>query len=87
MAKIGAEMGQMQELQSTFNQQSQAVQQLTAAINGKVNGTLWEGPAADRFRQAWEGQFQPTLRELQAALQEAAQEVGRRHQALMQAGS
>ena len=87
MAKIGAEMGQMQELQSTFNQQSQAVQQLTAAINGKVNGTTWEGPAADRFRQAWEGQFQPTLRELQAALQEAAQEVGRRHQALMQAGS
>ena len=87
MAKIGAEMGQMQELQTTFNQQAQAVQQLTSAINGKVQGTLWEGPAADRFRTAWDSQFQPTLRELQAALQEAAQEVGRRHQALMQAGS
>ena len=87
MPKIGAEMGQLADLQRTFSQQSQAVDSLRSQIDGRVKGTLWEGPAADRFRQEWDSQFQPTLRELQAALNEASGEVGRRHQALEQAGT
>jgi WXG100 family type VII secretion target len=87
MSTIGAEMGQLQGLGQSFVRESQTVAQLTAAIGGQVQSTWWKGPAADRFRTAWEGEFAPTLRRLEAALQEASQEVSRRHDALMQAGT
>ena len=87
MSTIGAEMGQLQQLVHSFTRESQTVAQLTAAIGGQVNSTWWKGPAADRFRSAWEGEFAPTLRRLEAALQEASTEVNRRHSALLQAGS
>jgi WXG100 family type VII secretion target len=87
MSTIGAEMGQLQGLGQSFIRESQTVAQLTAAIGGQVQSTWWKGPAADRFRTAWEGEFAPTLRRLEAALQEASQEISRRHDALMQAGT
>ena len=87
MSTIGAEMGQLQQLGQTFVRESQEVGRLTAAIGGQVNSTWWKGPAADRFRSSWEGEFAPTLRRLEAALQQASQEISRRHQALIQAGS
>jgi WXG100 family type VII secretion target len=87
VSTIGAEMGQLQTLGQSFTRESQTVAQLTAAISSQVNSTWWKGPAADRFRSAWEGEFAPTLRRLEAALQEASTEVNRRHSALLQAGS
>jgi WXG100 family type VII secretion target len=87
MSTIGAEMGQLQELKSTFDRESATVEQLTRSIDGKVQGTWWKGPAADRFRNQWESEFKPNLANLRSALQEASSEVGRRHEALQQAGS
>ena len=87
MSTIGAEMGQLQQLGQTFMRDSQQVAQLTAAIGGQVQSTWWKGPAADRFRAAWESEFAPTMRGLEAALQEASAEINRRHDALQQAGS
>jgi WXG100 family type VII secretion target len=87
MSTIGAEMGQLQQLGQTFSREGQNVAQLTAAINSQVNSTWWKGPAADRFRSAWESEFAPTMRRLEAALAQASQEIGRRHEALTQAGS
>jgi WXG100 family type VII secretion target len=87
VSTIGAEMGQLQTLGQSFTRESQTVAQLTAAIGSQVNSTWWKGPASDRFRSAWEGEFAPTLRRLEAALQEASTEVNRRHSALLQAGS
>jgi uncharacterized protein YukE len=87
VSTIGAEMGQLQQLGQSFTRESQTVAQLTAAIGGQVNSTWWKGPAADRFRSSWEGEFAPTLRRLEAALQQASAEVHRRHEALTQAGS
>ena len=87
MSTIGAEMGQLQQLGQRFMSESHTVGQLTAAIGGQVHSTWWKGPAADRFRSAWEGEFAPTLRRLEAALQQASVEVNRRHEALMQAGT
>lgn len=87
MAKIGAEMGQLADLQKTFGQQSQAVEQLTTTIDSRVGNTLWEGPAADRFRNAWTSEFKPTLKSLREALDQASQEVSDRHRALEQAGT
>jgi WXG100 family type VII secretion target len=87
VSTIGAEMGQLQTLGQSFTRESQNVAQLTSAIGGQVQSTWWKGPAADRFRSEWESEFAPTLRRLEAALQQASQEIGRRHQALTQAGS
>ena len=61
--------------------------QLVSTIGGQVHSTWWKGPAADRFRSSWESEFAPTLRRLEAALQEASQEISRRHDALLQAGT
>ncbi len=87
MSTIGGELGQLQSLKGNFDRQTQAVQELTASIRGELNNTWWKGPAADRFREAWAGEFEPALRKLQAALQEAGVEVARRREALIQAGS
>ena len=87
MSTIGAEMGQLESLGQSFQRESGNVAQLTATISGQVQSTWWKGPAADRFRSSWESEFAPTLRRLEAALQDASREIQRRHQALMQAGS
>ena len=87
MSTIGAEMGQLQQLGQTFSREGQSVAQLTSQIGGQVNSTWWKGPAADRFRSSWESEFAPTLRRLEAALQQASQEIARRHEALTQAGT
>ena len=87
MSTIGGELGQLQSLKSSFDRQSQTVQELTSALRGQLGNTWWKGPAADRFRDAWSGEFEPALRKLQAALQEAGTEVSRRREALIQAGS
>ena len=87
MSTIGAEMGQLQTLGQSFSRESQNVAQLTAAIGSQVQSTWWKGPAADRFRASWESEFAPTLRRLEAALQQASGEINKRHEALTQAGT
>jgi WXG100 family type VII secretion target len=87
VSTIGAEMGQLQGLGQSFSREAQNVAQLTATIGGQVQSTWWKGPAADRFRASWESEFAPTMRRLEAALQQASQEIARRHEALLQAGS
>src|SRR5262245_17166895 len=83
---IGAELEQMQGLRASLDRNGTQVAEVARSIRGQLAGTFWRGPAADRFRQAWDGEFEPALRRLQEALGEAGQEVQRRHDALQQAG-
>jgi WXG100 family type VII secretion target len=87
MAQIGAQMEQMVSLRSTFDRESAAVGELLSTLSNQIGATWWVGPAAERFRDQWNSQFAPTLRQLQSALQEASGEVQRRHDAILQAGS
>ena len=87
MARIGGELEQLAELKATFDRESQTVEELTRVIRGQLQTTVWEGPAADRFRSMWSGEFEVSLRKLQQALVDAGAEVSRRQTALMQAGS
>jgi WXG100 family type VII secretion target len=87
MAVIGGELEQLAALRGVFDTQAGAVDDLTRTIRAQLDGTSWQGPAADRFRQAWEGEFEPNLAKLRTALQDAATEVARRRDALIQAGS
>ena len=85
--QIGAELGQMQSLKKTFDANSQKAIELMTAVRSSLDNTFWKGPAADRFRQAWKGEFEPAMKKLEAALKEAGAEVQRRHDALQRAGS
>jgi WXG100 family type VII secretion target len=87
MARIGGELEQLVTLKGVFDREAGTVDELTRAIRGQLASTTWEGPAADRFRQMWEAEFEPNLSKLRTALQDAALEVSRRREALMQAGS
>ncbi len=87
MARIGGELEQLVTLRGTFDRESGSVDELTRAIRGQLSSTTWEGPAADRFRQMWEAEFEPSLSKLRSALQDAALEVSRRREALQAAGS
>jgi WXG100 family type VII secretion target len=86
VSTVGADVEQLGSLKGTFDQQSQAVDELASAIRNQLGNTWWQGPAADRFRQAWSSEYEPALRRLQEGLQEAGAEVMRRREALMQAG-
>ena len=87
MAKIGGEVEQLGQLRSSFDRQAQTVDQVAATIRGDLGNTVWEGPAAERFRAQWTSEYEPALRKLQAALGECGVEVSRRRDALVQAGS
>ena len=87
MARIGGEIEQLGQLKTTFDRESRTVEELTRVIRGQLQTTVWEGPAAERFRSMWSGEFEVSLRKLQEALVEAGTEVSRRQTALLQAGS
>jgi uncharacterized protein YukE len=78
----GGNLDQMQTLDSTFTGQAQAVVDLTSRITSTLQGTSWTGPAAERFRQDWSGQFQPALQKLQQALTDNAAIVRNRRAAI-----
>jgi WXG100 family type VII secretion target len=75
MPQIGATTEEMQSLQATFSREASTVEQLTAAISGQVGSTWWVGPASDRFRAQWDGEFRPMLMQLQQALIECSNSV------------
>ena len=87
MARIGGGIEQLAQLQSTFERASELVEELTRMVASQLGNTEWEGPAAERFRSEWSGEFEPALRRMDGALHEAGAEVGRRREALLQAGS
>lgn len=86
MPQIGGTIEEMQTLSGTFARESGTVAELTSTIDAQVANTWWIGPAADRFREAWQSQYKPTLAKLQQALDEAATEVRNRAIALQEAG-
>ncbi|HWH92298.1 MAG TPA: WXG100 family type VII secretion target [Baekduia sp.] len=86
MSHMGADLEQLATLRASLLQQAQVIEQLSSTVRQQLGTTTWHGPAADRFRAAWGSDFEPSLRRLQAAMQEAGMEVGRRRDALLQAG-
>jgi uncharacterized protein YukE len=87
MPQIGGEIEQMSQLSSTFTTECANIGELTARIDGQVTQTWWVGPAADRFREQWSGEFKTMLSRLQEALTDASAEVNRRREALVNSGS
>ncbi len=87
MPAIGGELEQLASLKATFDRESGMVGELTTTIRSQLSNTYWEGPAAARFRESWQSEFEPMLQKLQQQLSEAGAEVSRRRDALIKAGS
>jgi len=87
MSQVGGNLEQLTSLKGKFNTEAQDVQRLIASVTSALEATWWVGPAAERFRQSWNGEFRPALNRLDQALQEAGREVGNREQALRNAGT
>lgn len=87
MPTIGGELDQLSQLKATFEREGGMVADVLSTIRGQLTNTYWEGPAASRFREAWQSDFEPMLQKLQQQLGEAGTEIARRREALMKAGS
>lgn len=87
MSQVGGDIQQLRDLSLSFERQSGAVGELLGSLKNQLGNTFWQGPAADRFRQSWEQEYEPSLRRLQESLGEAGAEAGNRADALEQAGS
>ncbi len=82
MSKVGADLPQLDDLKRTLDTNASHTQDILRSIDGKLASTHWEGPAAQRFRDAWNGEFKGALNKLNEALLEASAEVQRRRQAI-----
>jgi WXG100 family type VII secretion target len=82
MAVYGGDLAQLDELAGRFRQEAEAIEALEGRITASVQSTAWTGPAANRFRDQWTGEFIPALRRLREAMGENAAAVARRRQAI-----
>ncbi|NUS72160.1 MAG: WXG100 family type VII secretion target [Corynebacteriales bacterium] len=78
---VGGELEEMAQLSRTFADNATSATTIRTTVNNVLTTTTWTGPAADRFRDAW-NQFAPSLDQLSQALSDAGQEVQRRREAL-----
>ena len=86
MTQIGGSIEEMHQLRAALEREAHTVAQLASNVSSQVDGTTWTGPAADRFRAQWDGEFRPVLTQLQQALSTYSQEVARHAEGLMRAG-
>lgn len=78
---FGANLEDLQSLRSLFEGKAGEVESLQSVVTSKVarGATAWEGPGAEKFRAAWEGEFMPALNNLREALTQAGIAVAKYH--------
>lgn len=82
--RLGGDIDAMTQLQNQLRQRSSEVQQLQTQLTNMISNTWWEGPAANRFKSEWNGQYKSSLQNLERLLDDLGQEVQRRKDALVQ---
>ena len=84
--RIGGTIEEMNSLGTQFTNEAQELQRLVSAISSQLDGTDWQGGAAERFKAQWHGEFKSVFAKVQQGLDDCAQEVRNRANALTQAG-
>ena len=82
---VGGDLEQLQVLEQQFRADAQAVGELRARIANVLAATAWTGPAANQFRDEWNGNFSAALNHLSAALADNASLIANRRQAIFAA--
>ena len=72
MAKLGADVEQLDNLARRFDQEAQTIQNTISTINGQVGATWWQGTDAENFRNEWHSNYTASLNNVIQRLQEAA---------------
>jgi len=84
--EIGGDIEQLSTLERTFTQQRETVETLRSTITAALDTTSWRGPAAERFRSEWNGEFALALTRLADALNQNAGFIRETHTAFQQIG-
>lgn len=79
---MGADLAQMQQLESQFRSAAAQVTELQTQVDRALGNTMWTGQAANRFRDAWNSTFRSSLGQLREALDENARIVASRREAI-----
>lgn len=80
MAKLGADVEQLDTLSKKFDQEAEQLSQAINQIGSQVKSAWWEGKDADRFRQEWEGTYASQLRKIAESLKQVGQTVRKQAQ-------
>lgn len=67
----GADPEQLAALGRTLRRQIEGIEAITSAVSSALGGTLWTGPARDRFEQDWNQSFRGALGKLTQAFDAA----------------
>ncbi len=74
MTMYGADPEQLASLGSTLSRQMEVLTQLTGTVDAAVGGTVWQGPARERFLEEWNGSFKQALSRLNEAFEAAGRD-------------
>lgn len=74
MTMYGADPDQLNTLGTTLSRQIETIGQLTSSVDGVLNGTVWQGPARERFVEEWNGSFKVALSRLNEAFEAAGRD-------------
>jgi len=55
--RVGGTIEQMNMMGTQFNNEADTLSALVGRITSQLNSTDWEGGAAQRFRDQWNGEF------------------------------
>ncbi|SDK23799.1 WXG100 family type VII secretion target [Nonomuraea maritima] len=74
---LGGDPHEMQTMAAQFDQQAEAVQATMAALNKEAAkvGTVWTGPGAQKFKDAWEN-YRVSFQRMSEELREASRVIG-----------
>ena len=86
MTTIGGDIPALESLSASFQRQSGMVNQLLTELSSQLHATYWQGGRAERFRTEWESEYQPALRNLEAALTDASTHTSASARRLEEAG-
>ncbi len=78
MGDVGGDLETMRNLHNSLRDHASQAVTFKTTLDNHVGSTVWKGPNADKFRQAWE-QFKPSFDKLHTALTEAQTDVKNQH--------
>jgi WXG100 family type VII secretion target len=87
VSHISGSVEQLHELAQAFHREASEVEGLKHRLRVQIEGTHWQGPSAERFREVWTSEYEPVLQRLAEALIEAGVEARGRAERFRDAGA
>jgi WXG100 family type VII secretion target len=81
MAKVGGDVAEMREMAKMYTRNAQQLAEIIRDLNTNTGNSerIWTGPAAERFRTAW-NDARPQFDTMRTALDEAGTAVNKNAQ-------